>query len=167
MPLLRQPRLCHNLSKNGISELILPFQPASPHFHETKAMVMETANPPFKKFLSRIFVTAIRNVEYFDRRRVALGSIGIVAFPLYYIVWWYMFPQAYENLALRLFGAGLFVPLVFSNYWTPAQRHYLPHLWHFALLFSLPFFFTSFLKTYKTYLSIQKSLTKTFLATIV
>lgn len=85
---------------------------------------------------------AIRNVEYFNIRRIPMGIIGIVTFPLYYYVWTDLFPQPYENLPMRLFGSALFVPLVFTQYWTPSLRHYLPHLWYFALLYSLPFFFT-------------------------
>lgn len=85
---------------------------------------------------------AIRNVDYFERRRVALGLIGIVSFPLYYCIWVYLFPQPYENLSLRLFGSALFVPLIFSHRWTIRQRRYLPYLWYFAEFYSLPFFFT-------------------------
>lgn len=90
----------------------------------------------------RLIEPAVRNVEYFDRRRVALGIIGIVGFPLYYWIWHDVFPQPYENMPLRLFGSMLFVPLVFSHYWPPRLHRYLPHLWYFALLYALPFFFS-------------------------
>lgn len=90
----------------------------------------------------RLIEPAVRNVEYFDRRRVALGVIGIVGFPLYYWIWHDVFPQPYENLPLRLVGSVLCVPLVFSRHWPTRLRRYLPHVWYFSLLYALPFFFS-------------------------
>lgn len=95
-----------------------------------------------KKTVARIFQPALRNVQYFERRRLALGIIGIIGFPLYYYVWHDIFPQPYENLPLRLLGSAFFLPLILSRYWPPAARRYLPHLWYLALLYALPFFFT-------------------------
>lgn len=95
-----------------------------------------------KKTVARIFQPALRNVQYFERRKLALGIISIIGFPLYYYVWHDIFPQPYENLPLRLLGSALSLPLILSHYWPPAARRYLPHLWYFALLYALPFFFT-------------------------
>ncbi|SDI12845.1 sensor histidine kinase [Propionivibrio dicarboxylicus] len=103
---------------------------------------MNTPYQGIKDHLSNAMTQANRNVEYFDRRRVALGSIGFVAFPLYYWIWSYLFPQPYENLWLRLIGSLLFLPLVFSKHWPSAWRRHLPALWYFTLLYCLPFFFT-------------------------
>lgn len=146
MPLLRQPCLCHNdryfqwlLIFGKQASIVRKFQSATVL---AVYRTMTAARLALKDHLSNAFEMAIRNVEYFDRRRIPLGAIGIVAFPLYYYVWAYLFPQPYENLPMRLFGSALFVPLVFTKYWTPNQRRYLPHLWYFALLYSLPFFFT-------------------------
>ncbi len=95
-----------------------------------------------KPSIKRLIAPAVRNVEYFDRRRVALGAIGIVGFPLYYWIWHDVFPQPYENLPLRLIGSLLCVPLVLSRHWPARLRRYLPHVWYFALLYALPFFFS-------------------------
>lgn len=92
--------------------------------------------------LRRLFEPALRNVEFYQRRRIVLGWIAIVAFPFYYFVWAHLYPQTYENLALRLVGAGLFVPLMFSPQWPEAMRRWLPSAWYLALFYSLPFFFT-------------------------
>lgn len=72
--------------------------------------------------------------------RVALlAAVGMVAMPLYYLLWQYFFPQAYENLSLRLTGVAICTVGVF------ARR--LPERWLslyllFALSYILPFFFT-------------------------
>lgn len=103
---------------------------------------MNTPYLGIRELLSNAAAQAIRNVEYYDRRRVALGTIGIVTFPLYYWIWSSIFPQPYENLWLRLIGSLLFLPLVFSERWPSAWKRHLPTLWYFAILYSLPFFFT-------------------------
>jgi len=95
-----------------------------------------------KPLIKRLVAPAVRNVEYFDRRRIALGAIGIIGFPLYYWIWHDVFPQPYENLWLRLLGSALCVPLMLSRHWPTRLRRYLPHAWYFALLYTLPFFFS-------------------------
>ena len=72
--------------------------------------------------------------------RVALlAAVGMVCMPVYYLLWQYFFPQAYENLSLRLTGAAICAIGLF------ARR--LPERWLslyllFALSYILPFFFT-------------------------
>jgi signal transduction histidine kinase len=92
--------------------------------------------------LSRLFEPALRNVEFYQRRRLVLGLIACVAYPFYYFVWVYLYPQAYESLTLRLIGAGLIAPLMFSPQWPKSLQRWLPLAWYSALLYSLPFFFT-------------------------
>lgn len=97
---------------------------------------------PARKQLDRLFEPALRNVEFFQRRLHAFGIVAAIGFPLYYYVWHDLFPQAYENLPLRLIGSALFIPILFSRYWPDSARTYLPYYWYFALLYALPFFFT-------------------------
>ena len=92
--------------------------------------------------LARLMEPALRNLEYFERRLKAFAVIAIVAFPLYFFVWHDLMPQPYESLLLRLLGAALFVPIFFSAYWPTRWKRFLPYYWYFALLYSLPFFFT-------------------------
>ena len=103
---------------------------------------MKLTGSSLRQAAARLFEPALRNVEYFQRRLTAFAIIGIIAFPFYYWVWHSVFPQAYENLALRLVGSALFIPLVFSKRWPPALKACLPYYWYFSLLYSLPFFFT-------------------------
>lgn len=114
--------------------------------HNRQATDTATAHAAVPKFLtpalSRLLEPALRNVQYFEKRRWALGGISIVAFPLYYYIWRYLYPQPYENLPLRLLGCLLFIPLLFSPRWPPASRRLLSHYWYLALLYALPFFFT-------------------------
>jgi signal transduction histidine kinase len=103
---------------------------------------MSALKKPSSSTLSQLLEPAKRNVEFYQRRRLVLGWIALVAFPFYYFVWTDLYPQYYENLPLRLAGAALFVPLMFSQHWPDALRRFLPFAWYLAIGFALPFFFT-------------------------
>ena len=99
--------------------------------------------PPFLRHLAvRLLEPALRNVLYIQRRLTAFAILAIVAFPLYWCVWKFIFPQRYESLTLRLIGTALFVPMLFSRHWPGWLKSRLPYYWYFSLLYSLPFFFT-------------------------
>jgi hypothetical protein len=85
---------------------------------------------------------ALRNVAYIERRLTAFAILAIVTFPLYYYVWAFVFPQRYESLTLRLIGSALFVPMLFARHWPDWMKRLAALLLVFALLYSLPFFFT-------------------------
>jgi two-component system CAI-1 autoinducer sensor kinase/phosphatase CqsS len=90
----------------------------------------------------RAFAPALRNLQYVKRRMRPLAVVASVGFPLYYYVWKDLFPQPYENLALRLIGSLLFVPILAFERWPAALKKLLPWYWYFATLYALPFFFT-------------------------
>jgi signal transduction histidine kinase len=92
--------------------------------------------------LVRLLAPARRNVEFLPRRLHAFGIVAVIGFPLYYYIWHDLFPQAYENLPLRLVGMALFVPMLCSQYWPDGARRHLSLYWYFSLLYALPFFFT-------------------------
>ncbi|MFN0040585.1 MAG: sensor histidine kinase [Burkholderiales bacterium] len=83
-----------------------------------------------------------RDTAYFSSRHIYFGLVAATGFPLYYLVWHYIFPQAYESLALRLFGGALFVPIVFARKWPERWANFFPAYWYLTLIFALPFFFT-------------------------
>jgi signal transduction histidine kinase len=92
--------------------------------------------------LPRLFGPALHNVEFYQRRRFILGWIAIIAFPFYYFAWAHLYPQPYENLTLRLIGAGLFVLMMFSQQWPETFKRFIPLAWYLTFFYSLPFFFT-------------------------
>ncbi|MBI5900421.1 MAG: HAMP domain-containing histidine kinase [Rhodocyclales bacterium] len=95
-----------------------------------------------RQFGARLVEPALRNVAYIERRLAAFAILAIVTFPLYYYVWEFVFPQRYESLTLRLVGSVLFLPMLFASQWPDWMRRWLPYYWYFALLYSLPFFFS-------------------------
>lgn len=73
--------------------------------------------------------------------RICVGLMGVLGFPLFYVVWKYLEPQPYESLALRLALAALFLPFLAPRSWLEPLRRYWPWYWHGTLLLALPFFF--------------------------
>jgi len=72
----------------------------------------------------------------------AVGLIGVIAFPLYYFIWTYAFPQPYESLPLRLAGMALCIPMALRRHWPRRlMSHYLAYC-YWAVLFAGPVFFT-------------------------
>lgn len=82
-----------------------------------------------------------RNTQYIEPRIMVISIIAMIGFPLYFVIWSYIFPQPYENLWLRLLGTLLFIPPVFIKYWPDWMNRYKSMYWYVATLYTLPFFF--------------------------
>ena len=95
-----------------------------------------------RAFYPRLAV-AIRESAHYSRYNAPMvGMLGVIGFPLYFIIWHDLFPQPYENLALRLMGMLVCVPLIFSRFWPERIKPYFPVYWLLTMVFTLPFFFT-------------------------
>ena len=68
--------------------------------------------------------------------------LAVIAHPLFYVIWRYVFPQPYENLPLRLVGSLLAVPILFRDRWPEKLVKYLPVYFHVAVFYNLPFIFS-------------------------
>ncbi|NOJ11406.1 ATP-binding response regulator [Vibrio splendidus] len=87
-------------------------------------------------------MNAIRKVyQYAEPNLTLVGWMGFVGFPIYYIVWEFLFPQPYENLMLRLFCSVLFFGIIYRNSVPFEWRKYLPVYYQVAVTLCLPFFF--------------------------
>lgn len=74
-------------------------------------------------------------------RYFSFGCLGAVGFPLYYFIWAHLFPQPYENLDLRLIGALLCAPLLFSI--KIGDKPILDfYFYAIVITYAFPFFFT-------------------------
>ncbi|MCW8966288.1 MAG: HAMP domain-containing histidine kinase [Candidatus Pacearchaeota archaeon] len=95
-----------------------------------------------QRLLERIWYARDESLENSKPNLPAIALIAIFGFPLYYIVWQYLYPQPYENLWLRLVGAVLFIPLLFHDRWPLQLKKYLSTYWSFTIIYACPFFFT-------------------------
>lgn len=94
------------------------------------------------RLCSRLQAAIAQGVRQSEPNLVPIGAVGVIGFPLYYFIWHDWFPQPYENLWLRLIGAGLFLPFLLLPYWPKLWRPFLGLYWCCAMLYALPFFFT-------------------------
>lgn len=98
-------------------------------------------SPPFGALLRAADDVARRHFERVRPNLPAIGIVGVIGMPLYWIVWAQLFPQPYESLTLRLIGAALSLPIALAGYWPRALERWLQPLWYLAVTFCLAFFF--------------------------
>ena len=89
----------------------------------------------FRKRLAEVLDCAETNL-------VVIGLLGLVGFPLFFLVWSYWFPQPYENLGLRLFCSLLFAPWVFYRVFFFRYKSFFSVYFFLSSLISMPFFFS-------------------------
>ncbi len=84
-----------------------------------------------------------KTYQYAEPNLTVVGWMGFLGFPLYYLIWTYVFPQVYDSLFLRTLGSLLFFSLAFRNKLKPKWRkHFYLHLYYQGTItFGLPFFF--------------------------
>jgi two-component system CAI-1 autoinducer sensor kinase/phosphatase CqsS len=85
-----------------------------------------------------------RQYDHITTRFVVLAWVGVIGMPLYYLIWTVVFPQGYENLALRAVGVLMCVPALclrrllrgpmLSAYLFVATTYVLPFLFTFMFL---------------------------------
>lgn len=88
---------------------------------------------------------ARRYVEYHAHAQLkirAAAVIGVLGFPIFYLVWTYVLPQPYDSLILRGIGTGLCLALALTQWWPVPWRRYTVPFSYFTFLYCLPFFFT-------------------------
>ncbi len=80
--------------------------------------------------------------RYAQNNLFLVGILGVFGFPLYYLIWKYLYPQPYENLYLRLFCATLFLPWLFTKHLSAKLIRFFPLYFFFSLFVAIPLFFT-------------------------
>lgn len=71
-----------------------------------------------------------------------MGLFGLVGFPLFYIVWAYIFPQKFESLEFRLLIAVLSLPWLFYHYLPARLKSLFPVYLPLSIWVMIPFFFS-------------------------
>lgn len=89
-----------------------------------------------KENFDKIITNAEANIKF-------IGLLGLFGFPAYYFVWHNLFPQAYENLTLRLINAAMFMPYIFYDRLTNNNvRRFFPLYFCITLTICLPYSFS-------------------------
>ncbi len=132
--------------RKSLSESVAS-QPERLEFLAKRALSLPTA---FVMRIARLIGNAYRRLagsivesaEDAEPKLVVLGVLCTVGFPLYYILWAFVFPQPYENLALRLAGMCIAAPALVIRWWPKYARRYVAAYWYTSILLCAPFFFT-------------------------
>lgn len=91
----------------------------------------------------RTTATAFVNFHVLGAFKIrAAAVIGLVTFPLYFVLWSYVLPQPYESLALRGVGMAICLGLGLGPWWPKALRRFYYLYAYLGLMYCLPVFFT-------------------------
>lgn len=96
----------------------------------------------FIELLKKLQKSINLRVEEYGAQYTTIGVFGVINYPVFYLVWRYVFPQGYSSFFLRASATVLCAALLFHKYWPKRFQYYLPVFWYFTLLYCLPFFFT-------------------------
>jgi two-component system CAI-1 autoinducer sensor kinase/phosphatase CqsS len=97
---------------------------------------------PYTQVKGRLVQAVTKSTRYTEGNFIAIGLVGAIGFPAYYVIWGFLFPQPYENLYLRLVGSLMFIPIILIRHWPNGWKSYFPFYWIAVVTYSLPFFFT-------------------------
>lgn len=63
--------------------------------------------------------------EFMEPQLVYLGYLGVVGYPLVYIIFTYLMPQEYETLFARITASVCCLPLLFSAWWPAKFKRFM------------------------------------------
>jgi two-component system CAI-1 autoinducer sensor kinase/phosphatase CqsS len=93
-------------------------------------------------YLNRVVSDSAKVSDY---SVLAVGVIGTVGHPVYWLWWTYVDPQPNENLLMRVLGTAACVLLLLRRFWPASVVRFLPWYYFVTVAYSLPFFFTYYL----------------------
>jgi len=103
---------------------------------------MQSIKTFFHAIYSHVKRSCVESTEYFlPHHAFYIGMIGLFGFPLYYLIWTYVFPQPYENITLRLLGSLLFGGISLIRFWPQWMRRHIHLYWFVTMVYALPFYF--------------------------
>ncbi len=94
-----------------------------------------------QSFQDKLWNKTRQTLEHAEPNIPIMGIFGLAGFPLFYYIWSYVFPQAYESLEFRLIIALLSIPWVLYprlSYWF---KSLFPAYMIISLWVMIPFFF--------------------------
>ncbi len=93
----------------------------------------------FAKVWLEITSSFTRSYKQVEILVVPVGWLSIVAYPLYYWIWTYKFPQQYDSMTMRGIGVLLSIGLVLKHHWPESLKKYQPVQYYIAAIYGLSF----------------------------
>ncbi|MFM0549644.1 hybrid sensor histidine kinase/response regulator [Paraburkholderia sediminicola] len=94
------------------------------------------------RYLNRVVHDSAKVSDY---SVLAVGVIGTIGHPLYWLWWTYIDPQPNESLLMRAFGTAACALLLLRRFWPASAARFLPWYYFVTVAYTLPFFFTYYL----------------------
>lgn len=76
---------------------------------------------------------------------LAVGLLGTIGHPVYWLWWTYIYPQPNENVLMRIIGVLMCMALLLHQHWPVSLKRFLPIYYFLTVAYTLPFFFTYYL----------------------
>lgn len=92
--------------------------------------------------INRIVSNAAKASDY---NVLAVGVIGMIGHPAYWLWWTYVDPQPNESLLMRACGTAACALLLLRRFWPAPVVRFLPWYYFVTVAYTLPFFFTYYL----------------------
>ncbi|WP_027802200.1 ATP-binding response regulator [Paraburkholderia dilworthii] len=94
------------------------------------------------RYFNRVVSDAAKVSDY---SVLAVGLIGTIGHPAYWLWWTFVDPQPNENLLMRAFGTATCALLLLRRFWPASVARFLPWYYFGTVAYTLPFFFTYYL----------------------
>jgi CheY-like chemotaxis protein/signal transduction histidine kinase len=94
------------------------------------------------RYLGRVVFDAAKVSDY---SVLAVGVIGTIGHPLYWVWWTFVDPQPNENPLMRIVGTLACALLLLRRFWPASVARFLPWYYFVTVAYTLPFFFTYYL----------------------
>ncbi len=107
-------------------------------------------------------------IEHAEPNLSLIGLFGILGYPVYYLIWTYLYPQPYENLGFRIFCAFLSIPWLVYRELPKRLKELFPIYFFLSLFIVMPYFFSfMMLKNEWSLVWAMSFMAGTFLLTLV
>lgn len=92
------------------------------------------------KFLKVLFQAFPKDVSHSLVK--TFGAFGVINFPVFYLLWNYVFQEEYKGFIMRFIAFAFCFFLLFIDGWPEKLKRYIPVYWYLTILYCFPIFGT-------------------------
>ena len=92
--------------------------------------------------MQKLKLKATEIIEHAEPNLSLIGLFGTLGYPVYYLIWTYLYPQPYESLGFRIFCACLSIPWLLHQELPKRLKEFFPVYFFLSLFIVMPYFFS-------------------------
>ena len=92
--------------------------------------------------MQKLKLKATEIIEHAEPNLSLIGLFGVLGYPVYYLIWTYLYPQPYESLGFRIFCAFLSIPWLVYRELPKRLKELFPIYFFLSLFIVMPYFFS-------------------------